>query len=233
MLRRQQPDYDMGPIPWEAEAKEHPKWKDNWQLQSNLQELLGLVRPCHSSGSHWILTAANWVQSQVRSCGIFGGQSGTGAGFLQVLWIPLPICIPSTAPHSSPCIIQGWYNEPNSDRRTKRTQSHTTPRNFKKITTGLSGTPKWSEMACWSTTGGQLKDDPRQPKQVAWAGWMKYRKSSTEEADNWVSTKRWTWSDSSTIRYKRGLHWEVAPAMWHMHYNTKLPNPEPGPDKSL
>jgi hypothetical protein len=37
----------------------------------------------------WIVSKLRWslawVQSQARSCRIFGGQSGTGAGFLQVL----------------------------------------------------------------------------------------------------------------------------------------------------
>jgi hypothetical protein len=65
--------------------------------------------------------------SQVRACGICGGQSGTGADFLQVLRFPLSILIPPTAPHSS--IIRGWYNRPNSGRRTKWTQSHPTLRN--------------------------------------------------------------------------------------------------------
>jgi hypothetical protein len=37
--------------------------------------------------------------SRVRSCGICGGQSVTGEGFLRVLLFPLPI-IPPTAPHS-------------------------------------------------------------------------------------------------------------------------------------
>jgi hypothetical protein len=32
--------------------------------------------------SRWLPTAAAWVQAQVRSSGICGGQSGTGAGFL-------------------------------------------------------------------------------------------------------------------------------------------------------
>jgi hypothetical protein len=67
-------------------------------------------------------TAAAWVRAQVRLCGICGGQSGTGAGFLRVLRFPLPILIPSTAPHTSP-IIRGWYNRPVIDRRTKWTQS--------------------------------------------------------------------------------------------------------------
>jgi hypothetical protein len=44
--------------------------------------------------SRWLPTAAAWVRSQVRSCGICGGQSG----FLQVLLFPPPILIPPTAP---------------------------------------------------------------------------------------------------------------------------------------
>jgi hypothetical protein len=48
--------------------------------------------------SRWLPTAAARVRSQVRSCGIWGGQSGTGAGFLRVLQFPLPILIPPTAP---------------------------------------------------------------------------------------------------------------------------------------
>jgi hypothetical protein len=57
-------------------------------------------------------TAAARVQAQVRSCGIRGGQSGTGTGLVRVLRFPLPILIPPTAPHSSSSIIRGWYNRP-------------------------------------------------------------------------------------------------------------------------
>jgi hypothetical protein len=46
-------------------------------------------------------TAAARVRVQVRSCGIYGGQSGTGACFLRVLWFVLSILTPLTAPHSS------------------------------------------------------------------------------------------------------------------------------------
>jgi hypothetical protein len=71
-------------------------------------------------------TAVARVRAQVRSCGICGRQSSTGAGFLRVLRFPLSILIPPTAQHSS-SIIRGWYNKPVSDRRTKWTQAHPTP----------------------------------------------------------------------------------------------------------
>jgi hypothetical protein len=55
-----------------------------------------------------------------------------GAGFLRVLRFPLPIIIPSTAPHSS--IIRGWYNRASSGRVTKLTQVTPTAR-IKKVKT--------------------------------------------------------------------------------------------------
>jgi hypothetical protein len=73
-------------------------------------------------------TAAARVQSQVQSCGICGGQSGAGTGFLRVLRFPLQILIPPTAPYSS-SIIHVSYNRPVSCRGTKWSQSHPSPRN--------------------------------------------------------------------------------------------------------
>jgi hypothetical protein len=72
-------------------------------------------------------TAAARVRAQVRSCGVCGGQSVTGAGFLRLFRFPLQILIPPTAPQSSSSsssIIWRWYNRPISGRL-----SHPTPRN--------------------------------------------------------------------------------------------------------
>jgi hypothetical protein len=68
-------------------------------------------------------TAAARVRAQVRSCGICSEKSGTGAILLRILRFPLPVLIPPSAPHSS-SITRGWYNRPNSGRRTKWTQSN-------------------------------------------------------------------------------------------------------------
>jgi hypothetical protein len=57
-------------------------------------------------------TEAAQVRARVRSCGIFGGQSGAGAGFLRVLRFPLPIFIPPISPQSPSSIIWGWYSRP-------------------------------------------------------------------------------------------------------------------------
>jgi hypothetical protein len=79
--------------------------------------------------SRRIPTEAARVRVSVKSCGICGGQSGAAAGFLRVLRFSLPILIPPISPHLS-SIIRAWYNRSNSGRRTKWTQSHSTPRNY-------------------------------------------------------------------------------------------------------
>jgi hypothetical protein len=59
-------------------------------------------------------TESKWekVRARVRSCGICGGQSGTGVGFLQVLRFPLPVFIPPIAPQAPSSVIWDWYNRP-------------------------------------------------------------------------------------------------------------------------
>jgi hypothetical protein len=59
--------------------------------------------------SRQVSTAAGRVRARLRLRGIFGGQSGTGVGFLRVLRFHLPILVPPTAPHSS-STIRGSYN---------------------------------------------------------------------------------------------------------------------------
>jgi hypothetical protein len=48
--------------------------------------------------SRWLPTAAARVRVPA-ACGVCGGQSDIGAGFLRVLWFPLPI-IPPISPSS-------------------------------------------------------------------------------------------------------------------------------------
>jgi hypothetical protein len=56
-------------------------------------------RPCRSSAvRRWLPTPAARVRVWA-TCGVCGGQSGAGAGFLRVLQFPLPI-IPQISPLS-------------------------------------------------------------------------------------------------------------------------------------
>jgi hypothetical protein len=50
--------------------------------------------------SRRLSAAVALFRSQVRSCGICGGQSGAVGGFFRVLRFPLPILIPPNAPYS-------------------------------------------------------------------------------------------------------------------------------------
>jgi hypothetical protein len=58
--------------------------------------------------SRWLPTAA----TRVRSCGICGGQSGIGAGFIRVFRFLLFIFISAIVPQSPSSITRGWYNRP-------------------------------------------------------------------------------------------------------------------------
>jgi hypothetical protein len=77
-----------------------------------MAKLLG--RAIAQAVSRSLPTAAARVPTRVWSCGICGGQSGAGAGFLRVLLFFLPIFIPPIAPQSSSSssIIWGYYNRP-------------------------------------------------------------------------------------------------------------------------
>jgi hypothetical protein len=58
-----------------------------------------LDRAIAQAVGHWLPTTA--ARFRVRAaCGVCGGQSGTGAGFLRVLRFPLSIIIPPIFPSS-------------------------------------------------------------------------------------------------------------------------------------
>jgi hypothetical protein len=78
-----------------------------------------LGRAIPQAVSCWLITTADRVRDMVRSCGICGGQIGTGADFLRLRRF---ICH-----HSTDCstliIIRDWYCRPNSDLYAKKTVS--------------------------------------------------------------------------------------------------------------
>jgi hypothetical protein len=118
------------------------------------------VRAIAQVVSRWLPTVA----SRVRSSGICGRQSNTGAGFLRVLRFSLPI-IPPTAPHSS-SIIWRRFNRPKSGRCTQWTVSHVQDiiKNFfffctiykSSISPGVSKQITRVSLILWTTVTGQL-----------------------------------------------------------------------------
>jgi hypothetical protein len=74
----------------------------------------GIAKGCAiaQAVSRWLPTAAARVRARVWSCGICGGQRGSGASFLRVLRFPLPIFILPISPLSPSSIIWAWYNMP-------------------------------------------------------------------------------------------------------------------------
>jgi hypothetical protein len=79
----------------------------NWMVAS-----ITRGRAIAQAASRWLPTAAARVRARIWSCGICGGQSCAGAGFLRVLRFPLPLFIPPIAPTSPSSIIWGLYNRP-------------------------------------------------------------------------------------------------------------------------
>jgi hypothetical protein len=104
-------------------------------------------RPIVQVVSRRLPTAAARVRARVRPYRIYGGQSGTGTGYVRVLRFPLPPRIPPIAPQlsSSSSIILGWYNRPNSGRSTQWTQSNPMRGRKKRLSSGKahkSNTPR-------------------------------------------------------------------------------------------
>jgi hypothetical protein len=77
---------------------------------------------CHSGGPEF--------DPRPRNVGFVIDKVSLGQISSGLLQFPLSILIPPNVVYSS--IIRGWYNRPISGSSTKWTQSHPTPRNFKK-----------------------------------------------------------------------------------------------------
>jgi hypothetical protein len=74
--------------------------------------MVELGRAISQAVSRWLPTAEARVRARVWSCGICGGQSGAGVGFLRLLRFPLPMFIPPIAPQSPSFTIWVLYNRP-------------------------------------------------------------------------------------------------------------------------
>jgi hypothetical protein len=99
------------------------------QLMSNqIQSYITTGRAVFQAVSRRLPIATAGVQAQVNSCGIYGGQSGIGAGFLEYLDFPCQFSFHRLL-YTHHLLILGWYNWPVIGRRTQWTQSHPTPRN--------------------------------------------------------------------------------------------------------
>jgi hypothetical protein len=93
----------------------------NWEYNETVHQLFVDFKKTYDSVGREVLysmvnrrlpTSAAHVRARVRSCGIYGGESGTGADFLRVLRFPLPTFIPPIAPQSaSLSIMWGWCNK--------------------------------------------------------------------------------------------------------------------------
>jgi hypothetical protein len=88
-----------------AETHTHSNYTFHMIITINIdyfpKKFKGLVgRAKAQAVSRWLPTVAARFRTRVWSCGICGGQSGAGSGFLLVLRFPLPIFIPPIAPQS-------------------------------------------------------------------------------------------------------------------------------------
>jgi hypothetical protein len=102
--------------------------------------------PYHSSGG-WSRTSD---LSQGRSCGICGGQSGTGGRFSPSIRFPMPILISPTAPHSSH-LSSGAGTMADVPSGLSLTPTQQTNKLTRKIASKFSG---WPTPNSWKTPGG-------------------------------------------------------------------------------
>jgi hypothetical protein len=93
---------------------------------------MGSGRVIAQADSRRLPTAAAPIRAHVGSSGICGGQSGTGHIFSEYFGFPCQFSFHRLLHIHQSFIIRGWYNRPNSGRRTKWTQSLPTTKKLKK-----------------------------------------------------------------------------------------------------